>query len=54
MSDYKTNLITLIPYGKNASVYKAKKDRYGRTVIRIKKNGKLYTYKFDKDAGVIL
>lgn len=54
MSGYKTNLISLIPYGKKASKYKAKKDSKGRSVVKIKRNGKTYTYKFDKEAGVIL
>lgn len=54
MSSYKENLISLIPYGKRVNKYKAKKDKKGRTVVKVKKNGKVKKYKFDKDAGVVL
>ena len=54
MSTYKQNLISLIPYGKKASKYKAKKDGKGKVVVKVKKGKKKYTYKFDEEAGVIL
>ena len=54
MSTYKQNLISLVPYGVNSRKYKAKKDKKGRTVVKLKKGKKRYTFKFDKDAGVIL
>lgn len=54
MSTYKQNLISLLPYGKRASKYKAKKDNNGNTVVKVKKGKKKYKYKFDKEAGVIL
>lgn len=54
MSTYKQNLISLIPYGKTASKYKAKKDKNGKVVVKVKKGKKKYTYKFNEEAGVIL
>lgn len=54
MSTYKQNLISLLPYGVNSGKYKARKDKKGRTVVKVKKGKKKYTYKFDKEAGVIL
>ena len=54
MSTYKQNLISLLPYGKSAGKYKAKKDSKGRVVVNVKKGKKKYKYKFDNDSGVIL
>ena len=54
MSTYKQNLISLIPYGKKASKYKAKKDNKGNVVVNVKKGKKKYKYKFNEEAGVIL
>ena len=54
MSTYKENLISLLPYGKRKKV-KAKRDKDGHTIVNIKKkNGEYKSYKFDKDAGVVL
>jgi hypothetical protein len=54
MSTYKQNLISLLPYGKSAGKYKAKKDKDGKVVVNVKKGKKEYKYKFDNDSGVIL
>ena len=54
MSSYKENLISLIPYGKSAGKYKAKRDTNGKVVVKVKKGKKTYSYKFDEEAGVIL
>lgn len=54
MSTYKQNLISLIPYGKNAAKYKAKKDSKGNVIVNVKKGKKKYKYKFNEEAGVIL
>lgn len=54
MSTYKQNLISLLPYGKSAGKYKAKKDKDGKVVVNVKKGKKKYKYKFDNDSGVIL
>jgi hypothetical protein len=54
MSTYKQNLISLIPYGKKASKYKAKRDDKGNVVVNVKKGKKKYKYKFNEEAGVIL
>ena len=54
MSTYKQNLISLLPYGKSAGKYKAKKDKNGKVVVNVKKGKKKYEYKFDNDSGVIL
>lgn len=54
MSTYKQNLISLLPYGKSAGKYKAKKDKNGKVVVNVKKGKKKYKYKFDNDSGVIL
>ena len=54
MSTYKQNLISLIPYGKSAGKYKAKRDTNGKVVVKVKKGKKTYSYKFDEEAGVII
>ena len=54
MSTYKENLVSLLPYGKSASKYKAKKDKKGKVVVKVKKGKKQYKYKFNEEAGVIL
>jgi hypothetical protein len=54
MSTYKQNLISLVPYGVNPKKYKAKRDKKGRIVVKVKKNKKKYKYKFNEEAGVIL
>ena len=54
MSTYKQNLISLIPYGKSAGKFKAKRDSNGKVVVKVKKGKKSYSYKFDEEAGVIL
>ena len=54
MSTYKQNLISLIPYGKSAGKFKAKRDTNGKVVVKVKKGKKTYSYKFDEEAGVIL
>lgn len=54
MSTYKQNLISLIPYGKKASKYKAKKDNKGNVIVNVKKGKKKYKYKFNEEAGVII
>ena len=54
MSTYKQNLISLIPYGKKANKYKAKKDNKGNVIVNVKKGKKKYKYKFNEKAGVIL
>ena len=54
MSTYKQNLISLIPYGKNASKYKAKRDGNGKVTVKVKKGKKQYKFKFNEEAGVIL
>lgn len=54
MSSYKQNLVSLLPYGKSASKYKAKRDNKGRVVVNVKKGKKKYTYRFNEKAGVIL
>ena len=54
MSTYKQNLVSLIPYGKKASKYKAKRDGKGNVLVHVKKGKKKKTYKFNEDAGVIL
>lgn len=54
MSTYKENLISLLPYGKNASKYKGKGDGKGHVVVSYKKNKKKKTLKFNEEAGVIL
>ena len=54
MSTYKQNLISLVPYGVNSRKYKAKRDKKGRVVVKLKKGKKKYTYKFNEEAGVIL
>ena len=54
MSTYKQNLISLLPYGKRPSKYKARKDNKGHVVVNVKKGKKKYKYKFDETAGVIL
>ena len=53
MSTYKQNLISLVPYGVNPKKYKAKRDKKGRIVVKVKKNKKKYKYKFNEEAGVI-
>jgi hypothetical protein len=53
MSTYKQNLISLVPYGVNSRKYKAKRDKKGRVVVKLKKGKKKYTYKFNEEAGVI-
>lgn len=54
MSTYKQNLISLLPYGKSAGKYKAKRDTNGKVVVKVKKGKKTYSYKFDEEAGVII
>ena len=54
MSSYKENLISLIPYGKSAGKYKAKRDTNGKVVVKVKKGKKTYYYMFDEEAGVII
>ena len=54
MSTYKQNLISLIPYGKSAGKYNAKRDSNGKVVVKVKKGKKTYSYKFDEEAGVII
>ena len=54
MSTYRQNLISLVPYGVNSRKYKAKRDKKGRVVVKLKKGKKKYTYKFNEEAGVIL
>ena len=54
MITYKQNLISLIPYGKKASKYQAKKDNKGNVVVNVKKGKKKYKYKFNEEAGVII
>ena len=54
MSTYKQNLISLLPYGKSAGKFKAKRDTNGKVVVKVKKGKKSYSYKFDEEAGVIL
>ena len=54
MSTYKQNLISLIPYGKSAGKYKAKRDGKGNVTVNVKKGKKKYSYKFDEEAGVVL
>ena len=54
MSTYKQNLISLLPYGKSAGKFKAKRDTNGKVVVKVKKGKKTYSYKFDEEAGVIL
>ena len=53
MSTYKQNLISLIPYGKSAGKYKAKRDTNGKVTVKVKKGKKQYSYKFDEEAGVV-
>ena len=53
MSTYRQNLISLVPYGVNSRKYKAKRDKKGRVVVKLKKGKKKYTYKFNEEAGVI-
>ena len=54
MSSYKENLISLIPYGKSPSKYKAKRDKNGKVVVKVKKGKKSYKYNFNEEAGVML
>ena len=54
MSTYKQNLVSLLPYGKSASKYKAKRDGKGNVIVNVKKGKKKYKYKFNEEAGVIL
>ena len=54
MSTYKQNLVSLLPYGKSASKYKAKRDGKGNVTVNVKKGKKRYSYKFNEEAGVIL
>ena len=54
MSTYKQNLISLLPYGKSAGKFKAKRDTNGKVVVKVKKGKKSYSYRFDEEAGVIL
>ena len=54
MSTYKQNLISLIPYGKSAGKFKAKRDSNGKVVVKVKKGKKSYSYKFDEESGVVL
>ena len=54
MSTYKQNLISLLPYGKRPSKYKARKDNKGNVTVNVKKGKKKYKYKFNEEAGVIL
>ena len=54
MSTYKQNLVSLLPYGKSASKYKAKRDGKGNVTVNVKKGKKRYSYRFDEEAGVIL
>lgn len=59
MSTYKENLVSLLPYGRNAGKLKAKKDSKGRSVVKVKtgkRNGKAVykTFRFDSEAGVVL
>ena len=54
MSTYKQNLISLLPYGKSAGKYKAKKDKDGKVVVNVKKGKKKYNYKFNEETGVVM
>ena len=54
MSTYKENLVSLVPYGVNASKYKAKRDGKGNVTVNVKKGKKKYSYRFDEEAGVVL
>lgn len=55
MSTYKENLISLMPYGRNASRYRARRNKKGNSVVKVRINKKtVKKYTFDKDAGVIL
>ena len=54
MSTYKENLISLVPYGVNASKYKAKRDGKGHVVVSFKTGKKWRKFKFDETTGVIL
>ena len=54
MSTYKQNLISLIPYGKSAGKYKAKRDGKGHVVVSFKTGKKWRKFKFDETTGVIL
>ena len=54
MSSYKQNLVSLIPYGKSAGKYKAKRDGKGNVTVNVKKGKKRYSYRFDEEAGVVL
>ena len=54
MSTYKQNLISLLPYGKSAGKFKAKRDTNGKVVVKVKKGKKSYSYRFDEEAGVVL
>ena len=54
MSTYKQNLISLLPYGKSAGKYKAKKDKDGKVVVNVKKGKKKYKYKFNEETGVVM
>lgn len=54
MSTYKQNLISLLPYGKSAGKYKAKKDKDGKVVVNVKKGKKKYEYKFNEETGVVM
>ena len=42
MSTYKQNLISLLPYGKRPSKYKARKDNKGNVTVNVKKGKKKY------------
>ena len=54
MSSYKENLVSLVPYGVNASKYKAKRDGKGHVVVSFKSGKKWRKFKFDETTGVIL
>lgn len=54
MSSYKQNLVSLIPYGKSAGKFKAKRDGKGNVTVNVKNGKKRYSFKFDEEAGVVL
>ena len=54
MSNYKENLISLVPYGVNAKKYKAKRDSKGRIIVKLKKGKKKDNYKFNEETNVVM
>lgn len=54
MSSYKENLISLLPYGRNAKKYKGKGDGKGHIVVSYKKDKQKKTLKFNEEAGVVM